>query len=79
MKPTGSGYPLRMAANNRLNNKVQYWGGRAKEALGALTGNRRTRYEGKLDQAKANVKDTGLRVRDAVAGERRPTARKRRF
>lgn len=70
MKPPVSGYPLRMATNNRLSNTAQYWGGRAKETLGRLSGNRRTRYEGKLDQAKANVKDAGLDVRNAFRRRR---------
>jgi len=59
-----------MATNNRLSNTAQYWGGRAKETLGRLSGNRRTRYEGKLDQAKANVKDAGLDVRKAFRRRR---------
>lgn len=70
MKRAVSGYPKPMATNNRLSNTAQYWGGRAKEALGRLSGNRRTQYEGKLDQAKANVKDTGLDVRNAFRRRR---------
>ncbi len=46
-----------MNTTNKLNNKAQYWNGRAKETVGRVTGNRRTRYEGKLDQVKARVKD----------------------
>jgi uncharacterized protein YjbJ (UPF0337 family) len=53
----------RMTAKNKLNNKAQYWSGRAKETVGRVTGNRRTQYEGKLDQVKANLKDTGERAR----------------
>ncbi|MHA7650002.1 CsbD family protein [Mycobacterium sp. ML4] len=60
-----------MATNNRLSNAARYWGGRAKESIGRLSGNRRTQYEGKLDQAKANVKDTGLDVRNAFRRRRR--------
>ncbi len=45
-----------MNTTNKLSNKAQYWNGRAKETLGRATGNRRTRYEGKLDQVKAKVK-----------------------
>lgn len=70
MNPPVSGYPLSMTTNNRLSNTAQYWGGRAKEALGRLSGNRRTQYEGKLDQAKANVKDAGLDVRKAFRRRR---------
>jgi uncharacterized protein YjbJ (UPF0337 family) len=51
-----SGYSEFMNTTNKLNNKAQYWNGRAKETVGRVTGNRRTRYEGKLDQVKAEVK-----------------------
>ncbi len=52
-----------MNTTNRLRNKGQYWSGRAKETIGRVTGNRRTRYEGKLDQVKANLKDTGAQLK----------------
>ncbi len=70
MKRPLSGYPTAMATNNRLSNSAKYWGGRAKETLGRLSGNRRTQYEGKLDQAKANAKDVGLDVRNAFRRRR---------
>jgi len=57
------GTPTRMNTTNRLRNKGQYWGGRAKETVGRITGNRRTQYEGKLDQVKANLKDTGGKIK----------------
>jgi len=68
-----AGYPLvveikesrRLTAANKLNNRAQYWSGRAKETVGRLTGNRRTQREGVLDQAKANAKDHRERMRDA--------------
>jgi uncharacterized protein YjbJ (UPF0337 family) len=47
-----------MTARNKLNNKARYWGGKAKETVGRITGNRRTQYEGKRDQVKANLKDS---------------------
>lgn len=65
-----SGYALAMATNNRLSNTARYWGGRAKETLGRLSGNRRTQFEGTMDQAKANVKDAGLDVRKAFRRRR---------
>jgi uncharacterized protein YjbJ (UPF0337 family) len=62
-----------MTATNKLNHRVQYWGGRAKETVGRLTGNRRTQREGVLDQVKANAKDQRERMRDAFrARGRRP-------
>jgi len=54
-----------MTAGNKLNNRAQYWSGRAKETVGRLTGNRRNQREGVLDQAKANAKDHRERMRDA--------------
>jgi uncharacterized protein YjbJ (UPF0337 family) len=54
-----------MTARNKLNNKAQYWSGRAKETVGKFTGDRRTQREGKLNQAKADLKDQRERVRDA--------------
>jgi uncharacterized protein YjbJ (UPF0337 family) len=54
-----------MTARNKLSNKARYWGGRAKETVGKVIGNRRTQYEGKLDQVKANLKDHRARVQDA--------------
>ena len=55
-----------MTARNKLSNKAQYWGGRAKETVGRVTGNRRTEYEGRRDQVKANLKDAGEKVKDAL-------------
>jgi uncharacterized protein YjbJ (UPF0337 family) len=60
-----------MTARNKLNNKAQYWSGRAKETVGKLTGNRRVQREGKVDQVKANLKDHRERVSDAFRSNRR--------
>jgi uncharacterized protein YjbJ (UPF0337 family) len=55
-----------MSARNKLSNKAQYWGGKAKETVGRVTGNRRTEFEGKRDQVTANLKDAGEKVKDAL-------------
>jgi uncharacterized protein YjbJ (UPF0337 family) len=55
-----------MTARNKLSNKAQLWGGKAKETVGRVTGNRRTQYEGQRDQVTANLKDAGEKVKDAV-------------
>jgi uncharacterized protein YjbJ (UPF0337 family) len=55
-----------MTARNKLSNKAQYWGGKAKETVGRVTGNRRTEFEGKRDQVTANLKDAGEKVKDAL-------------
>ena len=50
--------------------------GRAKEAAGALTGDRKLKSEGKLDQAAGKVKDAVERVTDkakrAIRGSKNP-------
>jgi uncharacterized protein YjbJ (UPF0337 family) len=45
--------------------------GRVKEAAGALTGNRRLKNEGRVDQAKSSVKNAVDRIADTVAGRKR--------
>jgi uncharacterized protein YjbJ (UPF0337 family) len=42
--------------------------GRAKEAAGVLSGNKRLKGEGRVDQAKASTKDAADKVIDAVSG-----------
>jgi len=41
--------------------------GRAKEAAGALSGNKRLKSDGRADQAKGSVKDTADKAVDTVA------------
>ncbi len=45
--------------------------GRAKEAAGALTGDRRLKNEGRIDQAKGSAKKTVDKVADALTGQNR--------
>ena len=40
--------------------------GRVKEAIGTLTGNKRLKDEGRVDQAKGSVKDAVDKVADAL-------------
>src|SRR6478609_9667366 len=54
-----------MSAEDKLKNKIEDLGGRAKEALGKATGNAETRDEGRADQAKSALKDAGEKVKDA--------------
>jgi uncharacterized protein YjbJ (UPF0337 family) len=42
--------------------------GRVKEAAGSLTGDRNLKNEGKVDQAKATVKDKVDKVADTLSG-----------
>lgn len=54
-----------MSATDKLKNKIDNLGGKAKEALGNATGDARTRDEGRGDQAKSNFKDAGEKIKDA--------------
>jgi uncharacterized protein YjbJ (UPF0337 family) len=54
-----------MSGTDKAKNKVEDLGGKAKEAVGNITGDKDTRDEGKGDQAKSNLKDAGEKVKDA--------------
>ena len=54
-----------MGAEDRASNKIDDLGGKAKEAVGNVTGDKSTENEGKLDQAKSSVKDAAEKVKDA--------------
>ena len=54
-----------MSGMDKAKNKAENLGGKAKEAVGNLTGDASTRDEGRGDQAKSDVKDAGEKVKDA--------------
>jgi uncharacterized protein YjbJ (UPF0337 family) len=54
-----------MSAVDKAKNKVDDVAGKAKEGLGRATGDRSTEDEGRADQAKADFKDAGEKVKDA--------------
>ena len=54
-----------MSGADKVKNKIEDLGGRAKEAVGKATGDRETRDEGRADQAKSSLKDAGEKVKDA--------------
>ena len=54
-----------MGAHDKVSNKIDDIGGKAKEAFGKATGDDSTEAEGKLDQAKSSVKDAAEHVKDA--------------
>ena len=53
-----------MGAGDKASNKIEDLGGKAKEAAGKVTGDKSTENEGKVDQAKSNLKDAGEKVKD---------------
>jgi uncharacterized protein YjbJ (UPF0337 family) len=54
-----------MSATDKVKNKIDDAGGKAKEAVGRVSGDRSTENEGRKDQAKANLKDAGENIKDA--------------
>lgn len=54
--------------SDNLSNKLEDFGGRAKEAAGSLGDNDELRREGRADQASAGLKDKVEDAKDAVNG-----------
>ena len=54
-----------MSGMDKAKNKAQNLIGKAKEAVGKVTGDKSTENEGKADQAKASLKEAGEKVKDA--------------
>ena len=54
-----------MGAEDKAKNKIDEIGGKVKETVGKVTGDKSTENEGKRDQTKSNLKDAGEKVKDA--------------
>jgi uncharacterized protein YjbJ (UPF0337 family) len=54
-----------MGAGDKASNKIDNVGGKAKEALGKVTGDKSTEDRGKADQSKSSLKDAGEKIKDA--------------
>jgi len=54
-----------MATADQARNKAEELKGRAKEKTGEVTGDDKLRAEGKADQAGADLKQAGEKVKDA--------------
>ena len=54
-----------MSGMDKAKNKLDDLGGKVKEAVGKVTGDKSTENEGKRDQAMSNLKDAGEKVKDA--------------
>jgi uncharacterized protein YjbJ (UPF0337 family) len=54
-----------MSTEDKIKNKIEDLGGKAKEAIGKATGDNDTKNEGRGDQAKSSLKDAGEKVKDA--------------
>lgn len=57
-----------MGTDDKMANKAQELGGKAKEAVGGATGDRNLEAQGKNDQTKGNLKQAGEKVKDAFKG-----------
>lgn len=55
-----------MGLDDRIENTAEKTGGKVKEAAGHATGNDDLKAEGKVDQAKADVKNAGEDVKDSL-------------
>lgn len=53
-----------MSGVDKAKNKLQELGGKAKEAIGKLTGDKSLENEGKRDQVESDLKDAGEKVKD---------------
>ncbi|MDJ0394744.1 CsbD family protein [Rhodococcus sp. G-MC3] len=56
-----------MGLDDKISNKTEDLGGKAKEATGSVTGNKDLKNEGKGDQVSASVKDGAEKVKDAAS------------
>jgi uncharacterized protein YjbJ (UPF0337 family) len=54
-----------VSATDKIKNNIEDVEGKAKEALGRATDDQSTENEGRLDQAKSDVKNAGEKVKDA--------------
>ncbi len=54
-----------MGADDKLNNKLEDLGGKAKEGVGSATGDEALEQQGKNDQTKSDLKQAGEKVKDA--------------
>lgn len=54
-----------MSGTDKAKNKAQDLGGKAKEAVGKVTGDKDTENAGKSDQTKSDFKGAGEKVKDA--------------
>lgn len=59
-----------MGVGDRMENAGENLKGKAKEAVGDATDNERLEREGKMDQAKADLKNAGEDVKDAFRDDR---------
>lgn len=57
-----------MSAEDKFENTADKLGGKAKEGLGKVTGDKEAQSEGKVQQARAGLEDKAQDVKDSVKG-----------
>ena len=55
-----------MSLSDKAENKLHDAKGKVKEGLGKAIGNEQMEYEGKAEQGKANLKQSGEHIKDAA-------------
>ncbi|AMB59482.1 CsbD family protein [Microterricola viridarii] len=59
-----------MSENNKIKNATEETVGKVKEGVGKATNNDSLKNEGRLDQAKANLKQAGEKMKDALTEDK---------
>jgi uncharacterized protein YjbJ (UPF0337 family) len=54
-----------MGTDDKMDNKLEEFGGKAKEAVGRATDDEELEAQGERDQTKSNLKQAGEKVKDA--------------
>ena len=57
-----------MGTDDKIDNKFEELGGKAKEGVGRATGDEELQAQGEGDQAKGNLKQAGEKIKDAFKG-----------
>ena len=57
-----------MGLDDKIDNKVEDFGGKAKEGVGRATGDEELEAQGQGDQAKSDLKQAGEKIKDAFKG-----------
>jgi uncharacterized protein YjbJ (UPF0337 family) len=63
--------PIRKSGGLMANKNIDKAKGRAKEAAGAVSGNKRLKNEGRADQAKGSAKNAVDKVADTLTGSKK--------
>ena len=56
-----------MSTGDKIDNKAEELGGKAKQAMGDATDDQDLKDEGKVDEGAANIKQAGEKVKDAFS------------